>query len=117
MLTLLVIMLLQTVMLAFFLSSFYKNTVKDIRDLGVSNMKSQAAMVENYMFKSSNALSLAAQTVELMLKNGEDSEKLLQYLVKSSEAMQSEFDENFTGVYGYLNGTYEDGSGWGPPLD
>ncbi len=117
MLTLLVIMLLQTVMLAFFLSSFYKNTVKDIRDLGVSNMKSQAAMVENYMFKSSNALSLASQTVELMLKNGEDSEKLLQYLVKSSEAMQSEFDENFTGVYGYLNGTYEDGSGWVPPLD
>lgn len=117
MLTLLVIMLLQTVMLAFFLSSFYKSTVKDIRDLGVSNMKSQAAMVENYMFRSSNALSLASQTVELMLENGEDSEKLLQYLMKSSEAMQSEFDENFTGVYGYLNGAYEDGSGWVPPLD
>lgn len=117
MLTLLVIMLLQTVMLAFFLSSFYKNTVKDIRDLGVSNMKSQAAMVENYMFRSSNALSLASRTVELMLENGEDSEKLLQYLMKSSEAMQSEFDENFTGVYGYLNGAYEDGSGWVPPLD
>ncbi|MBQ7558340.1 MAG: HD domain-containing protein [Lachnospiraceae bacterium] len=117
MLTLLVIMLLQTVMLAFFLSSFYKSTVKDIRDLGVSNMKSQAAMVENYMFRSSNALSLASRTVELMLENGEDSEKLLQYLMKSSEAMQSEFDENFTGVYGYLNGAYEDGSGWVPPLD
>ncbi len=31
--------------------------------------------------------------------------------------MQQQFDENFTGIYGYIDGKYLDGAGWTPPED
>ena len=43
------IFLLQSLMLAVIFSFFYSIGANDIKDLGVSNMKSQAAMVENYL--------------------------------------------------------------------
>ena len=39
-------------MVVYIFSSFYTSSVKDIEELGVSNMKSEAAMIENYLNKS-----------------------------------------------------------------
>ena len=111
------IFLLQALMLAVIFSSFYSIGAKDIKELGVSNMKSQAAMVENYLNRGNNVLWFAAESVEHMMRSSADNEEILRYLTDATEQMQQQFDVNFTGLYGYVNGEYVDGSGWVPPED
>ena len=113
--TVLSVFVLQALMLVYIFSSFYKNSVSDIKDLGISNMLSQSSRVENYLSKGRNVLWFAAESVDYMLRNGEDNDKILDYLLGETEQMQAQFDENFTGIYGYINGQYIDGSGWIPP--
>lgn len=113
--TVLVIFVLQALMLVYIFSFIYKSSVSHIKDLGISNMKSQASMVENYLSKGRNVLWFAAESVDFMLKGGKDDDDILKYLLGATEQMQSKFDENFTGIYGYINGQYLDGAGWVPP--
>ncbi len=109
------IFLLQALMLAVIFSSFYNIGAKDIKELGVSNMKSQAAMVENYLNRGSNVLWFAAESVEHLMNCYAGRDEILGYLTDATEQMQQQFDANFTGLYGYINGEYIDGSGWVPP--
>jgi putative nucleotidyltransferase with HDIG domain len=115
--TVLSIFVLQALMLVYIFSSFYKNSVSDIKDLGISNMLSQSSRVENYLSKGRNVLWFAAESVDYMLRNGENNDRILDYLLGETEQMQAQFDENFTGIYGYINGQYIDGSGWIPPKE
>ncbi len=41
--------------------------------------------------------------------------KFFNFLVKETDQVEEEIDSNFTGIYGYINGSYIDGSGWIPP--
>ena len=111
------IFLLQVMMLAVIFSSFYRIGANDIKELGVSNMKSQAAMVENYLSRGNNVLWFAAESVEHMMNYYSGNDEILGYLTDATAQMQQQFDPNFTGLYGYINGEYIDGSGWVPPED
>lgn len=109
------IFLLQAIMLAVIFSSFYSIGANDIKELGVSNMKSQAAMVENYLNRGNNVLWFAAESVEHLMKYYAGNDEILGYLTDATGQMQLQFDANFTGLYGYINDEYIDGSGWMPP--
>ena len=111
------IFLLQAIMLAVIFGSFYRTGATDVKELGVSNMKSQAAMVENYMSRGNNVLWFAAESVEHFMRYSADNDEILGYLTDATQQMQEQFDANFTGLYGYINGEYIDGSGWIPPED
>ncbi len=113
--TIIVIFLLQALMLTIILSSLYRNSVRDIKDLGISNLQSQASMVENYLGKGGDVLWFAAGMADRLLENHEDNDEILGYLTVATTRMQQQFDDNFTGIYGYINGEYLDGSGWVPP--
>ncbi len=115
--TIAIIFFLLFFMVVYIFSSFYKSSVKDIEELGVSNMKSEAAMIENYLNKSMDVLWVTADTVNFMMENGTSSEEILNYLTTEAEHETKEVDENFTGVYGYIDGEYLDGIGWVPPAD
>ena len=65
-LTLIIVFVLQATMLAYVFSAFYKSSVTDIKDLGVSNLKSQATMVENYLTKPLNG-AITVETVHSIL--------------------------------------------------
>ena len=111
------IFLLQAIMLAIIFSSFYRIGANDIKELGVSNMKSQAAMVESYLNRGNNVLWFAAESVDHFMRDDADNGEILGYLSDATVQMQEQFDVNFTGLYGYINGEYLDGSGWIPPED
>ncbi|MCR4717119.1 MAG: response regulator [Lachnospiraceae bacterium] len=117
MITVLVVFILQILVLSYIFTSFYSSSTANIKSLGISNMKSQATMIENYMNKGRDVLWLAADSVDFMIKQGTSKEAILEYLLDATNQMQEEFDANFTGIYGYLNGNYIDGSGWVPPDD
>ncbi|MBQ7582450.1 MAG: hypothetical protein IJU25_06485, partial [Lachnospiraceae bacterium] len=115
--SIIVIFILQAFMLIYMFGSFYKTAAEDIKSLGESNLAGQAAMIENYLNKGEDVLWLAADTVEFMLDQGNECEEILAYMTEITRETQSRFDENFTGIYGYLNENYVDGSGWEPPED
>lgn len=52
-----------------------------------------------------------------MMKQGSSSDDIHAYLKDVTARMQQQFDKNFTGLYGYINGEYLDGAGWVPPED
>ena len=109
------ILILQAIMLGYIFNAFYTNSATDIRAHGVSTTRSQAAVVEEYLSKGTNILWFAAESVNFMLEQGEKSEDIARYLVGATTQMQNRFDENFTGIYGYINGEYLDGAEWVPP--
>lgn len=115
--TIIAIFCLLVFMTVYIFSSFYYSSVKRIEELGVSNMKSESAMIENYLNKSMDVLWVTADTVNYMIENGASSEEILQYLTIEAEHKTQQIDENFTGIYGYINGEYLDGIGWVPPKD
>lgn len=116
-LTIIIVFCLLVFMITYIFSSFYKSSVKDIEELGASNLQSEAAMIENYINKSMDVLWVTADTVNYMMDNGASSKEILEYLTAEAEHQSKEVDENFTGVYGYINGDYLDGIGWVPPKD
>ncbi|MBR5359861.1 MAG: response regulator, partial [Lachnospiraceae bacterium] len=116
-LTILLIFLLHAIMLSYIFSSFYRSSSVDIKDLGTSNLNSQASMIDTYLGNGRNVLWFAAESVDFMMKKGANDEELLEYLLDETKEMQERFDVNFTGIYGYLGGSYIDGAGWIPPDD
>ena len=62
-LTIIIVFCLLVFMITYIFSSFYKSSVKDIEELGVSNLQSEAAMIENYLNKSMDDLWVTADTV------------------------------------------------------
>lgn len=115
--TIIIVFCLLFFMITYIFASFYQSSVKDIEELGVSSMKSEAAMIENYLNKSMDVLWVTADSVNYMMENGATSEEILQYLTTEAEHETQQVDENFTGIYGYINGEYLDGIGWVPPED
>lgn len=115
--TIIMVFCLLVFMVTYIFSSFYHSSVTQIEELGVSNMKSEAAMIENYLNKSMDVLWVTADTVNFMMENGASSDKILKYLETEAKHEAQQIDKNFTGVYGYINGEYLDGIGWVPPED
>ena len=116
-LTIILVFLLLFIMLVYIFSSFYRTSVSNIRELGVKNIKSEAALIETYMTKSMDVLWATADTVNYLMEEGASSEEILGYLTKEAEHAAKQVDENFTGIYGYIDGQYLDGIGWVPPAD
>ena len=115
--TMIVIFVLQALMLTYLFTSFYRSAAQDVKALGENNLKSQAAMIETYLNKGSDVLYIVADTAEHMIRSGASRQEILNYLVMETAKTRDRVDENFTGIYGYLNGSYLDGSGWEPPED
>ncbi len=115
--TVLLIFIMQIMMLAYIFTTFYKDSAGNIKEMGISNMKSQATMVEDYLGHGRDVLWLAAETVDFMVGQRMDQEDILDYLKGATVKMQERFDVNFTGIYGLIDGHYIDGSGWIPPED
>ena len=113
--TILLIFVLMSLMLVYIFTSFYRSSVDSIMELGVSNMNSQATMIENYINKGWDILVVTADTVNYMLENDLSNEYIISFLEEETNKVQNEVDSNFTGIYGYIDGEYIDGSGWIPP--
>ncbi len=94
---------------------YYDVSVTRIIETGVDRAESAADDLENYLTLAKSTLKVSADTVDIMVKNGESTDKICKYLVSETENQKLEFDENFTGIYAYVQGVYMDGAGWVPP--
>ncbi len=95
----------------------YESSHSYIDELGNDKASAITAELENYLENASSVLWVAADTVDHMVANGATYEEIVEYITRESANTADQFDESYTGIYGYINGEYVDGVGWVPPDD
>lgn len=93
----------------------YESSYSHVYELGNDRAAAITADVENYLETARSVLWVAADTVDHMVSNGATYDEIVEYITRESANTASQFDETYTGIYGYINGQYVDGVGWTPP--
>ena len=105
------VMVIYTTRLMYNVAVSNSNAVMEDRILTVS------AMINNHINTAENVLHVAGDSVHHMLVSGTTSARIHEFLVDETETVTEQFDENYTGIYGYIMGKYLDGLNWEPPED
>lgn len=92
----------------------YVVTKDNIIKNGRVNASESAAEINENMSASFDILRLASYKLDNMIKDGTPNSEILDYLITETDAVRESLIENTTGIYGYYNGEYLDGSGWVP---
>ena len=83
----------------------YDASVTEIYEDAKDVVNSKAAELENYLTVAETTLRVVADSIELMEQNGATNEEIYQYLEVQTRLQAEQFDENFTGIYAYVDGT------------
>ncbi|MBR4574186.1 MAG: response regulator [Lachnospiraceae bacterium] len=105
------VMVIYTSMLMYNVAVSNSNAVMEDRILTVS------AMINNHLNTAENVLHVAGDSVHHMLISGTTSARIHEFLVDETNNVAEQFDENYTGIYGFIMGKYIDGLNWVPPED
>ncbi|MCR4647428.1 MAG: response regulator [Oscillospiraceae bacterium] len=106
------------VLMVFYTSTlFYRVAVTNIYEVGEDKLSGISATIDNYLGTTKSVLWVTADSVDFMVKSGIPNDEILEYLMVETVNHKSQFDENYTGLYGYISGEYLDGLGWEPPED
>lgn len=95
----------------------YNVSVLSVYENGTEEIETTATELENYLSVASTTLRIEADSVELLVRNGKPMEEIIRFIEDQTVMQAEQFDENFTGIYAYINGEYLDGQGWVPPED
>ena len=98
-------------------SMLYSETQQKIIKSGELNSATSSEQINKYLSKGTDTLKLVCYSLDNMLREGKSQEEILDFLVNQSSAVVNTTSENSTGVYGYINGEYLDGTGWVPDED
>lgn len=93
----------------------YNASVISVYEDGKEEIKTAATEIENYLAVASTTLRVEADSVDLLAKSGASTQELTQFIMDQTALQAEQFDENFTGIYAYINGQYLDGLSWEPP--
>ena len=92
----------------------YSETKENIINKGRINAVESAGQIEERMLSSMDILKLASYTLDNMIREEYADEDILDYLTNETIAVGNSLIADTTGIYGYIKGTYMDGSGWVP---
>jgi hypothetical protein len=93
----------------------YNSSVVSVYEDGKESIKTTATELENYLTVGYTTLRVTADSVELMVKNGNSTQEIEKFIIDQTTKQAEEFDENFTGIYALIDGQYLDGLEWVPP--
>ncbi|MBQ6967871.1 MAG: response regulator [Lachnospiraceae bacterium] len=85
------------------------NIVIEDRILNVSSL------IDNHLNTAENVLHVTADSVNHMLISGSTPSRIHEFLVEETNNVSEQFNENFTGIYGFIMNRYMDGLNWEPP--
>ena len=94
---------------------FYQISVSNVYEVGKDKISGLSASLGNYLDTTRSVLWVTADSVDYMVSNGVPGETIQDFLVVETQRHKSQFDENYTGLYGYIGNTYYDGLEWVPP--
>ena len=93
----------------------YNASVAAVYDTGEEKVRMFSTELENYLTGTETTLRVAADSIDLMERNGASSQDIFLYLIYQTSKQYEQLDENFAGIYAYVDGEYMDGSAWIPP--
>ncbi len=94
------------------------NTKKDvIVEESEHNAIGSAQKIDAYLISSIDTIKLSSYKVDNYLRENADNRTILTYLEHETDSIISVIDDNYTGLYGYINGEYLDSTGWVPDDD
>ena len=93
----------------------YNASVAAVYDTGEEKVRMYSTELENYLTGTETTLRVAADSIDLMERNGASSQDIFLYLIYQTSKQYEQLDENFAGIYAYVDGEYMDGSAWIPP--
>ena len=114
-LTLTFTFILMALLVIFTARVIFRTAFNSVEELGDDKTSAITADLENYLETAKNVLWVAADTVDHMVSKGATTDEIIEYITRESAGTEQQFDESYTGIYGYINGTYVDGVGWVPP--
>ena len=112
---LLVILCLMIAMVIYTSRAINRVSVANIQEVGEDRISGVSARLENYLETAKSVLWVTADAVDYMAHNGGTTDQILEYIVEETQRQAQQFDENYTGLYGYIMGEYLDGLRWEPP--
>ena len=74
-----------------------------------------SSLIENHLNTAENILHVSADSVQHMMISGSTAARVHEFLVQETNNVSEQFDENYTGLYGYIMSRYMDGLNWEPP--
>ena len=96
---------------------FYRSTKESIYLRCKANAVQSAKEFDNYLTVRQSTVILAGHVVDEMIREGRPTEEIVAYLTAESLSIKKAIDENYTGLYGWINDEYCDGVGWVPDDD
>ena len=112
---LILVFIFMTVMVIYVSSLMYRVAVSNTNAVMEDRILSVSAMINNHLNTAENVLHVAGDSVNHMLISGTTSARIHEFLVDETSNVSEQFDENYTGLYGYIMGKYIDGLNWEPP--
>ncbi|MBR6351607.1 MAG: response regulator [Firmicutes bacterium] len=112
-----IIFLLMSLMVVYTTETIQNVAVANIYEVGEDKISSIAAEIDNYLEMTKSTLWVTADTVDHMVRNGASVNDIVEYITEESVNQGKHFNEDSTGLYGYVMGEYVDGAGWVPPED
>ena len=94
---------------------FYRISVSNLYEVGQDKISGTSASLGNYLDTTRSVVWVTADSVDYMIRNEEKQEVILDFIIQETVNHKMQFDENYTGLYGYIRGEYLDGLEWQPP--
>jgi len=115
--TLILTLVLLIAIVVYTFGSFYKITKDDVYVMGEAKTKELSEQVQNFLMRGFETLEVTVDSVEYMLDEGMNADAIETFLVSESNKCAARISEDFTGIYGWVDGAYVDGLGWVPDED
>lgn len=116
-LTLIVVFVALMMLSVFTISVFGQKSREDAVALGESVLIQEHEQVIAYISRALDSVQSAAINIGYLIDQGAENKDILDYLRNQTSSYFGLIDENFTGVYGWINGEYLDGTNWVPDAD
>ncbi len=114
---LILLFVFMTVMVVYISSLMYKVAVSNSYAVMEDRVLTVSSMIDSHLNTAGNVLHVAGDSVHHMMISGTTSARIHEFLVDETANVSEQFDENYTGIYGYIMGKYIDGLDWEPPED
>ena len=114
---LILVFVFMAVMVVYTSRLMYNVAVSNSAAVIEDRMLNVSSMIENHLNTAENILHVTADSVHHMLISGSTPVRIHEFLVEETNNVENQFDENYTGLYGYIMSRYMDGLNWEPPED
>ena len=102
---------------AFIGNAFYATEKRVLTQQCELSAKETAAECDRCLLTRVNTVTMAGYAVDTMLSSGKDNDAIKRYMTEETGCIVETLDPSSTGLYGWINEEYLDGSGWIPDAD